>query len=152
MKSDLERYSKKSELKRERGSRESAALNLTIDDLHGGDVSQDAVSPKVARGAGTVGLCGGGGGGGRGTTCHGTPHTTVPPRYTRSVSVRYCRPQCFTSLFVPVFSILHSLSAILAYSLCSVDFPFALCLTVFEGMDVCVRCRFWMFFYGGSSR
>lgn len=73
---------------RERGSGESAALNLTIDDLHGGDVSQDAVSPKVvARGAGTVGLCGGGGGvEGGGTTCHGTPHTTVPPRYTRPVS------------------------------------------------------------------
>lgn len=63
-------------------------------------MSQDAVSPKVARGPVPSVVWWGGG---RGTTCHGTPHTNVPPRCTRSVSVRYCRPQCFSSLFVPVF-------------------------------------------------
>lgn len=49
---------------------------------------------------------------------------------------------------MPVFSILHSLSAILAYSLCFVDFPFALCLTVFEGMDFVLGVDFGCSFTG----
>lgn len=121
MKLHLERYSEKPELKREVGSGESVALNVTIGDLHGGDVSQGAVSPKVARGAPARLV----GGKGYHVPRHST-HTTVPTPCTRSVSAVLDTPQlCFASLclvFVFIYLFFIHCPPFLLHSYSFVDF------------------------------